>query len=249
MGRAISSRFLSDGKLQLVGMVDPAYPQETAGTLSDSAHAGPPQVKDLADLPDDLAADVALDFSTVAAVRGNIEPCLKRGWDVLVGVTGFEDDDHKRFESLAAKYRKRVVLVPNFTIGMNLLFRFAQEAARVFKHVEIIELHHDRKVDSPSGTAVHTARLIGRNRESTSPPGGSDASRGHLIDGIPVHAIRLQGLLAHQEVMFGNEGEVLTIRHDTMDRGAFMSGIYLAIEKLPALHAGFTVGIDWVFTE
>jgi 4-hydroxy-tetrahydrodipicolinate reductase len=147
---------------------------------------------------------------------------------------------------MASSYKRRVVLVPNFTIGMNVLLRAAKEAAGLFRHVEIIEMHHDRKVDAPSGTALFTARSIAENRPGIA-PGGGQPSRGQIEKGIPIHSVRMQGLLAHQEVLFGNEGEVLTIRHDTTDRSAFMPGIYLAIERLPSLEPGFYMGLDWVF--
>jgi 4-hydroxy-tetrahydrodipicolinate reductase len=229
MGQAVSARFVADEKVELVGAVDPGGMSDRIATSIDK-------------LPLDLKADVALDFSTAQAVRENIEPCLKRGWDVLIGVTGLGEDDYRTFGGLALKYSRRVVLVPNFTIGMNILLKAAREAAKFFKHVEIIELHHDKKVDAPSGTAIHTAHLIAGERKPSLPPGGDSASRGLIVDGIPVHSVRLQGLLAHQEVIFGNEGEVLTIRHDTMERSAFMSGIYMAIEKLPSMESGFTIG-------
>jgi 4-hydroxy-tetrahydrodipicolinate reductase len=241
MGASIASRFVSDAKVELVGAVDVAQQAPTAGTA-------PPIVSKLGDLPATLRADMILDFSTASAVKENLEPCLKRGWDALIGVTGFSESEMDSFRSLATKYKRRVALVPNFTIGVNLLLRIAKEAARLFRHVEIIEMHHDRKVDAPSGTALYTARTIAENR-TASPPGekGGQQSRGHVECGIPIHSVRMQGLLAHQEVLFGNEGEVLTIRHDTMDRSAFMPGIYLAIEKLPSLEPGFYVGLDWAF--
>jgi 4-hydroxy-tetrahydrodipicolinate reductase len=247
MGRTIAGRFLADGKVDLVAAVDPAAEGKSVGGLAGTSIQGPTIVADVADLPDSIVADIALDFSTAAASRLHIEHCLKRGWDILIGVTGFAENDYASFASLAEKYSRRVVVVPNFSLGVNLLLRFAQDAARVFGRVEIIELHHDKKTDAPSGTAIHTAGTIARARRPPPHRGPDDPSRGRSVDGIPVHAVRLPGLLAHQEVIFGGEGEVLTIRHDTTDRSAFLSGIYLAIEHMPSLPPGFVRGLDWVF--
>jgi 4-hydroxy-tetrahydrodipicolinate reductase len=247
MGRAVAFRFLTDGKVNLVGAVDPCADRESIGHLSGAAAHGPDIVESVDELPDGLEADIALDFSTPSACRENLEPCLKRGWDSLVGVTGFNDEDRMKFRKLAEKYQRKVVLVPNFCVGVNLLLKFAKEASRVFERVEIIELHHDKKADAPSGTALHTAALISAESKRTEPPCMGDESRGRLEHDIPIHAVRLPGLLAHQEVLFGNPGEVLTIRHDTTDRVAFLSGIYLAIERIGGLEVGFTVGLDWAF--
>jgi len=239
MGRAITARFQADGKVELVGAVDPA------GVGSESP--GPAIVAALDHLPNDLRADIALDFSTASATRGHLEQCLSRGWDILIGATGFTGEDHAAFAALAEKHSRRVVLVPNFTLGINLLLRFARDAARVFERAEIIELHHDRKADAPSGTALHTAGLIAQSRNPSPPPGPDDPSRGRIAENVPVHAVRLPGLLAHQEVLFGGEGEVLTIRHDITDRSAFLSGIYLAIDRLPRLAPGLVKGLEWAF--
>jgi 4-hydroxy-tetrahydrodipicolinate reductase len=249
MGRAISYRFLTDGKIQLAGAVDTLSVGETIGNLVGSSNDGPKIVTSPDDLAPNLEADIALDFSTASAVRANIEPCLKRRWDYIVGATGFTDEDEIEFARLAEMYKKRVVLVPNFTIGMNLLLKIAREAARVFKNVEIIEVHHDKKADAPSGTAIYTARLVGKERGSAAPPSPDFPSRGEIIDGVPVHSIRMQGFIAHQEIIFGGVGETLTIRHDTTDRSAFLAGIYLAVEKIERLRPGLTVGLDWIFED
>ena len=234
MGKAISARFKVDKRIELAALIDPAGEE-------------PDILPSLESLPHNFHADLALDFSTVQATRAHAETCLKRGWDLLIGVTGFEESDIARFKNLAEAYQRRIVVVPNFSIGVNLLFKFASQAAKFFTHVEIIEMHHDKKVDAPSGTAVYTARIIGAEKVGSEPPNPEDRSRGKLIEGVPVHAVRLQGLLAHQEVMLGNEGEVLTIRHDTTDRTAFLKGIYLAIENMDKLPPGFKLGLEWIF--
>lgn len=247
MGRAIAYRFLSDGKVDLVGAVDPENDRDAMGSLVGAKKTGPEIIESLNALPENLEADIVLDFSTARAVQSNLEACLKRGWDVIIGVTGFTDEDQESFAQLAERYNRRVVLVPNFTLGINLLLRFVREASKVFERVEIIELHHDKKADAPSGTALHTAGLIASECPRTNPPGMVDPSRGKNESNVPIHAIRLPGLLAHQEVIFGSPGEVLTIRHDTTDRSAFLSGIYLAIDRIGSLEPGFVEGLDWAF--
>ncbi len=249
MGRAISARFLTDGRVDLVGACDPAGIGKSTGALANVDIDGPTISASVENLPGDLTADIALDFSTPDGTRKNLPLCIERGWDVLIGVTGYSEKDIEIFNELSLKHSRRIVLVPNFTPGVNLMLKFAKEAAKFFNHVEIIELHHDKKTDAPSGTALHTAQLIGSNRVPEPPPGPDDRSRGRIENEIPIHAVRLPGLLAHQEILFGSEGEVLTIRHDTTDRSAFLSGIYLAIDKLPNLPPGFIKGLDWAFEE
>jgi len=226
MGVTISGRFLTDGKIELVGACDVAGVGNPAGD-----EGSPLIVRSVKDLPADLEADLVLDFSNPEGTRENLALIMERGWDLLIGATGHTVEDIENLTKAAEKYSRRIVLVPNFTPGVNLMFKFAKMASRVFKDVEIIEMHHEKKLDAPSGTALHTAKLIGDEKN------------------IPIHSVRLPGLLAHQEVIFGSEGEVLTIRQDTIDRGAFLSGIYLAIEKMEDLEAGFVMGMDWAFGE
>jgi 4-hydroxy-tetrahydrodipicolinate reductase len=246
MGATIASYLLYDRKVELVGAVDPANAGTTIGELLDD-DTELQIVSDVDDLPSDLKADLVLDFSIAASTRANLYKTLERGWDALIGVTGFNWEDKAEFTKLALQYKRRIVIVPNFTIGINLLMKFCRESASKFMHAEIIELHHDKKLDAPSGTAINTAQIIAEARDRIEPPSSENASRGEIIDGIPVHSVRMRGMLAHQEVIFGNDGEILTIRHDTMDRKAFMPGIYLAIKKLEKLPHGLEVGLEWAF--
>jgi len=239
MGRTIGTRFVEDGIVELVAGFDPVNQDPVVGYI--------PIAESFDALPDNLEADLVLDFSTAEAAEGNIIKYLENGLDVIIGATGFDESDKLKFAGLAEKFKKRIVLVPNFTPGANLLMKFARDAARVFKNIEIIEMHHDRKIDAPSGTALHTAAMVNESGSRGAPPTPSDRSRGRIEGNVPVHAVRLPGLLAHQEILCGSEGEVLTIRHDTTDRSAFLSGIYLAIEKLPNLKPGFTTGLEWAF--
>lgn len=209
---------------------------------------------DVGDQLDGIAdqADVVVDFTTPDAVMDNLAWCLERGIHVVVGTTGFTEERLQRLrESLAASPQQTgVIVASNFSIGAILMMHFADQAARFFESVEIIELHHPNKVDAPSGTAARTAALVAESRrEADLPPipdattTDPDGARGARVDGIPVHAIRLRGLVAHQEVLFGNAGEQLTIRHDSFDRVSFMPGVLEGVRRV-ADHPGLTVGLE-----
>jgi 4-hydroxy-tetrahydrodipicolinate reductase len=196
--------------------------------------------------------DVVVDFTHPGAVMGNLEWCVGHGLDTVVGTSGFDEPRLARVRGwLARSPGVRVLVVPNFGIGAVLMMRFASEAARFFDSAEIIELHHARKADAPSGTAARTASLIAAARAGAglgAPPdatvSAAEGARGTVADGIHVHSVRLTGLLAHQEVLFGGAGETLTIRHDSLDRASFMPGVLLAVRRLGTLPAGLTVGLD-----
>ena len=197
------------------------------------------------------AAEVVVDFTVPDAVMDNIAWCTGRGIHVVVGTTGFSEERLARVRELADAHPGVGVLVaPNFSIGAVLMMHFAEQAARFFESAEIIELHHPNKVDAPSGTAQATAGRIAAARadeglgpvpDATST--GLPGARGADVQGIHVHGVRLRGLIAHQEVLFGAEGETLTIRHDSLDRVGFMPGVLAAVRAVPGL-PGLTVGID-----
>jgi 4-hydroxy-tetrahydrodipicolinate reductase len=198
------------------------------------------------------AADVVVDFTAPSVVMDNLEWCLSAGLSVVVGTTGFDDDKLDQVRAwLAPVPEAGVLIAPNFGIAAVLMMRFAAQAARWFDSVEIIELHHPNKVDAPSGTARRTAELIAAARtEAGIPVTGPDATttaldgaRGASVAGVPVHAVRLAGLIAHQEVLFGTAGETLTIRHDSLDRASFMPGVLLAVRHVRA-RPGLTYGIE-----
>jgi len=205
------------------------------------------------DLGDLAGADVVVEFSVPDASPGNVAHCVERGVDVVVGTTGWDD---ARLESLrdtlATHPEVGVLIAPNFAIGAILMMRFAQQAARFYESVEVIELHHPAKVDAPSGTAARTASLIGAARAeaglgdvpdaTTQDPGGA---RGARVDGVPVHSVRLRGLVAHQEVLFGGVGEMLTLRHDSFDRSSFMPGVLTAVRAIGD-RPGLTIGLEHV---
>ena len=198
-----------------------------------------------------IGSDVVVDFTHVAAVMGNLRWCVEHGLDVVVGTSGFGDDRLAEVRSWTADQPDvRVLIAPNFSIGAILMMRFAAEAARFFDSAEIIELHHANKMDAPSGTALRTAALIGEARSAAglgAPPDATKeelaGARGATVDDIHVHSVRLAGLVAHQEVLFGGQGETLTIRHDSLDRASFMPGVLLAVRTIVG-RPGLTVGLD-----
>jgi len=203
------------------------------------------------DLGDLGGADVVVEFSVPDATAAHVASCIERGTHVVVGTTGWTNDKLEAVRSqLAGKPGVGVLIAPNFAIGAILMMSFARQAARFYESVEIVELHHPDKVDAPSGTAARTASLIARARQdadlgdvpdaTTSDP---DGARGAEVDGIRVHAVRLRGLVAHQEVLFGATGELLTIRHDSFDRVSFMPGVMAGVRQVGD-HPGLTVGLE-----
>ncbi len=208
---------------------------------------------DVGDARDPLAGcDVIVDFTHPGAVLDNLQWCLSHGRNVVVGTSGFDEARLALVtEWLGEAPSARALIVPNFSVGAVLMMSFAVQAARFFESAEVIELHHAAKVDAPSGTAVRTASLIAAARAAAglgpSPDAtvsGVDGARGAVVDGVRVHSVRLAGLLAHQEVLLGGHGEILTIRHDSLDRSSFMPGVLLAVRGIAALSPGLTVGLQ-----
>jgi 4-hydroxy-tetrahydrodipicolinate reductase len=207
---------------------------------------------DLGDpLPPLSRCEVVVDFTRPDAVMDNVRWCLSQGLDVIVGTSGFDDMRLAvATEWLRRAAGARMLVVPNFSVGAVLMMRFAEQAARFFESAEIIELHHAGKADAPSGTASRTASMIGAARREAGldpPPDATvsqaDGARGAVLDGLHVHSVRLAGLVAHQEVLLGGHGEILTIRHDSLDRASFMPGVLLAVRGLKSLPVGLTVGM------
>jgi 4-hydroxy-tetrahydrodipicolinate reductase len=225
MGSEVCRAVEAAGDLELVAAVDAGDPREP---LRD--------------------ADVVVDFTAPDAVMDNLRWCIAAGLHCVVGTTGFDDERIAAVSALLAESPAvGVIIAPNFGIGAVLMMRFAAAAAPHFESVEIIELHHPNKVDAPSGTAQRTASLVADARANRESPDATtqslDGARGAAVGGVRVHSVRLAGLVAHQEVLFGGTGETLTLRHDSLSRESFMPGVLLAVRAV-AQRPGLTVGID-----
>ena len=197
----------------------------------------------------DNQTEVVIDFTHPGVVMDNLKFLIDNGIHAVVGTTGFTDERLAQVRAwLADKPDVAVLIAPNFAIGAVLSMHFAKQAARFFESAEVIELHHPQKADAPSGTAARTARLIAEARKDLPPnpdatSTGIEGARGADVDGIPVHSVRLAGLVAHQEVLFGTQGETLTIRHDSLDRTSFVPGVLLAVRTVRE-RPGLTVGLE-----
>ena len=209
---------------------------------------------DLGDSLDQLVASgaqVVVDFTTPDSVMANLEFLITHKIHAVIGTTGFDDTRLAKLKSLSSSHPEVGVLIaPNFAIGAVLMMEFAAKAAKYFESAEIIELHHPNKVDAPSGTASRTAELIAAARKEAKLPAMPDATstsldgaRGALVGDVPVHSVRLRGLVAHQEVLFGGLGETLSIRHDSLDRAGFMPGVLLGIRSVIS-RPGVTFGLE-----
>jgi 4-hydroxy-tetrahydrodipicolinate reductase len=201
------------------------------------------------------SCQVVVDFTTPEVVMGNVHFAIDHGMHCVVGTTGFDESRLTQVRAWAdVQPDVGILIAPNFSIGAVLMMRLSTLAAPFFESVEVIELHHPDKVDAPSGTAAHTARSIAAARAKTAMGAMPDATssslegaRGAKVDQVPVHSVRLRGLVAHQEVLFGGPGETLTIRHDSLDRSCFMPGVVLAVRsvaKFPGVHVGLDEYLD-----
>jgi len=235
MGREVVRAVGGTEDLELVEAVDPRHAGSRIGDVA--VLAAPTALS---------AGDVAVDFTRPDAAVANARACLQRGAHVVIGTTGIGPEGLEELRTLAEAGPANVIVAPNFALGAALLERFAVEAARHFDAVELIELHHDGKLDAPSGTAIAIADRIAAARAGVpAAPAGDDmhpGARGADVEGIRVHSVRLPGALAHHEVIFGGPGQTLTIRHDTTDRSCYMPGVLLAIRSV-AGRPGLTVGL------
>ena len=245
MGSTVCRAVVEEPDLQLVAAVDPLHAGIDLRGVTGADLRGlqvSPDVESLAR----AEAHVAVAFTHIDAARANLAWCAANGVHAVVGTSGFTPAD---YEELATRFtRSNCVVAPNFAIGAVLMMRFAELAAPYFETAEIIELHHDQKVDAPSGTAMHTAeRMAGRSADRQTDPTTQQvlqgARGGEAAGGIRIHSVRLRGLVAHQEVLLGTTGQSLSIRHDSYDRASFMPGVMLAV-KAVASHPGVTVGLD-----
>ena len=237
MGQTVCAAISADKNLELVAAVDSAASGSTVEGLTIA--------KDLRALAD-AKVEVAVDFTVAAASRINLPWLAMHNVHAVVGTTGFTDADIAEFKKMFTS--SNCIVAPNFAIGAVLMMRFAEIAAPFFDTAEIIEIHHDGKADSPSGTAISTAqRMAAASGTWAKDPTTHEAiagARGAKGPGdIPIHAVRMRGVVANQEVVLGTQGQTLTIRHDTIDRASFMPGVVLACKKI-AEHKGFTLGLD-----
>jgi 4-hydroxy-tetrahydrodipicolinate reductase len=245
MGTTVCRAVLDAPDLELVAAVDPQHAGIDLDQLG--VHDTHLQIAPKASALRDAGAQVAVDFTVIDAARENMAWCAENGVHAVVGTSGFGDEELADLSDRFARSTANAVIAPNFAIGAVLMMRFAELAAPYFESAEIIELHHDQKIDSPSGTAIRTARRIAAASkdwgEDPTTKLLADGARGGLIDGIPVHALRVRGMVASQEVLLGTTGQTLSIRHDTYDRSSFMPGVLLAVGKVSEI-PGLTIGLD-----
>lgn len=247
MGRTVLNAVYNDADLELVGAVDVKAGADV-GTLLGCEDTGMIVSNDLQAVIDQTKPDVMVDFTQPAVVKGNAAVALKNKVCPVIGTTGLSDSDKAEISGWCKENQTGAFIAPNFAIGAVLMMKFAVEAAKYMPHVEIIELHHDQKLDAPSGTALGTAELIQKVRKSMQ-QGHPDefekvaGARGANVDGIHVHSVRLPGYVAHQEVIFGGLGQTLTVRHDSISRESFMPGVVLACKKVTALHE-LVIGLE-----
>lgn len=247
MGQAVVRAVLGDEALSLVAAVD-LHGGGDAGARAGAAPCGVPVTEELAAALAAAKPEVMVDFTRPEAVYQNAVTALAHGVSPVIGTTGLSDEAKEKLSALAEKNGTPCFIAPNFAIGAVLMMLMAKQAAKYMPNVEIIELHHDNKLDAPSGTALQTAELIrevrgdmrqGHPDEREIVPG----ARGAVVGGLHIHSVRLPGYVAHQEIIFGGLGQTLSIRHDSMDRESFMPGVVLACKKVRAL-TGLVVGLE-----
>ena len=252
MGREVCRAVSEAEDLDLCAAVDPVHAGDDVGELAGLPEASLIVVGDV-ELVDASNVDVMVDFTVAEAARRHLKWCAAHGVHTVVGTTGLGPGDLDQIRDEVDASRANAVLAPNFAIGAVLLMRLSEMAAPYMDNVEIIELHHDAKRDAPSGTAARTAeRIASARREAGGPPLPADPTEtesiagtrgGEGAGGVRIHSVRLPGLVAHQEVIFGSAGETLTIRHDSIDRRCFMAGVLLAVRQVGS-RSGVTLGLD-----
>ncbi|MGB4009044.1 MAG: 4-hydroxy-tetrahydrodipicolinate reductase, partial [Bacillota bacterium] len=236
MGREVVRAICRAEDMELVGAVDVVMAGQDAGTAAGIGEVGIAICTDLAEVLDKTAPDVMVDFTVAKAAEANIKMAISRKVRFVVGTTGMSASTMESIMNEAAQAGVGGAVVPNFALGAVLMMRFAREASRYFPDCEIVELHHDGKVDFPSGTAKATAHEVASGRgDAVSRRGLDGGIRGVEVEGVPIHSVRLPGLVAHQEVIFGGPGQTLTVRHDSLGRDSFMPGVLLAVRKVSQL--------------
>jgi 4-hydroxy-tetrahydrodipicolinate reductase len=250
MGKEVVKAIQGAGDIQLVGAVSPLHTGTDAGELAGVGPCGVLIESDLAALLAEARPDVMIDFTTPEAVKGNAILALEAGVRPVIGSTGLSPTDLDELRALTEAKGLGALVAPNFAIGALLMMEFAARAAKYFDHAEVIELHHNQKLDAPSGTAFKTVEAMAQVQAqfgATNVPETEKLAgvRGGEYAGIRVHSVRLPGMLAHQEVLFGGLGQVLTIRHDAMSRECYMPGVLLGVREVMRL-SGLTYGLEHV---
>ncbi len=245
MGSTVCQAVQEAPDLELVAAVDPFHADIDLSQLG--VRDSRLQVASSSQAILDAGAEVAVDFTVLDAARENLRWCAAEGVHAVVGTTGFAEAELEEYSHLFAGSPANAVIAPNFTIGAVLMMRFAEMAAPYFDTAEIIELHHDKKIDAPSGTAVLTARRMAAASKDWAPDPTetvvAPGARGGNVDGIAVHSVRMRGLFAHQEVILGVAGQTLSIRHDSFERVSYMPGVLLAVRRVGE-RPGLTIGLD-----
>lgn len=252
MGREASNALSQANGIDVVAAID----REGVGlSLRTIAGLACPELAMVGSVEDALAAtecDVLLELTHPDSAVAHVTEALRCGVAPVVGTSGIDDASLRAIAALCDSSQTPALIVPNFALGAVLMMRFAEMAARWMPHVEIVEMHHDQKVDAPSGTAMLTAQRVDAARRERPPVREAllkaDGARGGEVSGVPVHSVRLPGLVAHQKVLFGGAGETLTLAHDSLDRSSFMHGIVLCVRKVRSLN-GLVVGMDTLLFE
>lgn len=248
MGRETAKAVFADTELELVGLVDVQAKGEQLAELIGQKEAHLTIQTDLDKVIEEAKPNAIVDFTNPQAVFNNAKIALNNKVTCIIGTTGLNEIELRQLEKLANENNAGIAIIPNFAIGAVLMMKFAQEAAQYLPDVEIIELHHNQKLDAPSGTSIKTAELITAGRTQRPPRNTREyekitGARGGEVNQIRIHSVRLPGLVAHQEVIFGGVGQSLTIRHDSYDRVGFMPGVVMAIKKMME-RKGLVYGLD-----
>jgi 4-hydroxy-tetrahydrodipicolinate reductase len=254
MGREVCRAVEAETDLELAALIDVAG--VSISEIETGGAGSPPALSNVIEGLEDAQVDVAVDFTHAGAGVQNIKWCVLKGIAVVVGTSGIGEPELSEIAELCAGNDGHVLIAPNFAIGAVLAIRFSELAAAWLPDAEIVELHHEGKIDSPSGTAIKTAQTIALARKRAASPAPSEApgpvesrietlpgARGADLDGVRIHSVRLPGLVAHQEVIFGGKGQTLSIRHDSVDRSSFMPGVILAVRQIRN-HPGLTIGLE-----
>lgn len=246
MGQEVVKAVSSQEDMEFVSAVDVVRAGEDAGSVAGIKPLGINISNDLKKALKESSPHVLVDFTKGDSAPSNILSALESGAACVVGTTGISPEDTEMIKKESKSRKLPVLIAPNFSLGAVLMMIFSRTASKFYSHSEIIELHHDKKNDAPSGTALRTANLMHETREKFVDAGGSEklpSVRGGEVDGIRIHSVRLPGFVAHQEVIFGGESEILSIRHDSMNRTSFMPGVLMAVRKIRNFNS-FIAGLE-----